>query len=59
MFGQRLNPEDEVGSIGPGWEYYLDRLMAAHRGPDAGHRRRGSDYFPAMQPAYERLVAGG
>lgn len=58
MFGQRLNPGEDVGSIGPGWEYYLDRLVAAHEGWDVTPIV-WDDYFPAMQPAYERLVAGG
>ncbi|GAA1956775.1 SRPBCC domain-containing protein [Microbacterium deminutum] len=58
MFGQRLNPGEDVGSIGPGWEYYLDRLVAAHLGKDVA-AIAWDDYFPAMQPAYERLVAGG
>lgn len=57
-FGQRLGPEDEVGSIGPGWEYYLDRLVAAHAGVDVA-TVSWSDYFPALQPGYERLVAAG
>lgn len=55
-FGQRLNPTEDVGSIGPGWEYYLDRLAAAQRGDDVASIG-WDDYFPAMQPAYERLVA--
>jgi uncharacterized protein YndB with AHSA1/START domain len=55
-FGQRLNPGEDVGSIGPGWEYYLDRLVAAQAGLDAG-TVEWDDYFPALQPAYERLVA--
>lgn len=55
-FGQRLNPGEDVGSIGPGWEYYLDRLVAAHAGLDADEVK-WDDYFPALQPAYERLVA--
>lgn len=58
VFGQRLGPEDEIGSIGPGWEYYLDRLVAVQKGRDASSVAWGS-YFPAMQPAYQRLVAGG
>lgn len=58
VFGQRLNPGEDVGSIGPGWEYYLDRLVAAHKGRDASSVAWGS-YFPAMQPAYQRLVASG
>ncbi|MET0734977.1 MAG: SRPBCC domain-containing protein [Microbacterium sp.] len=57
-FGQRLNPGEDVGSIGPGWEYYLDRLVAAHAGVDADSLE-WDHYFPAMQPDYERLVAGG
>lgn len=58
VFGQRLNPEDEVGSIGPGWEYYLDRLVAVQSGRDAA-TVAWPDYFPALQPAYQRLVAAG
>ena len=55
-FGQRLNPSEDVGSIGPGWEYYLDRLVAAQAGLDPDEVR-WDDYYPALQPAYERLVA--
>src|SRR3954452_16101647 len=58
MFGQRLNPGEDVGSIGPGWEYYLDRLVAVTKGQDADSVA-WDDYFPALQPAYERLVAAG
>jgi uncharacterized protein YndB with AHSA1/START domain len=57
-FGQRLNPGEDVGSIGPGWEYYLDRLVAAQSGADVA-ALSWDDYFPAMQPDYERLVASG
>jgi uncharacterized protein YndB with AHSA1/START domain len=55
-FGQRLNPSEDVGTIGPGWEYYLDRLVAAQAGLDADSVQ-WDDYFPALQPAYEELVA--
>lgn len=55
-FGQRLNPGEDVGSIGPGWEYYLDRLVAAQAGLDADDVQ-WDDYFPALQVPYERLVA--
>ncbi|MFC8680433.1 SRPBCC domain-containing protein [Microbacterium ureisolvens] len=55
-FGQRLNPGEDVGSIGPGWEYYLDRLVAAQAGVDVA-TVNWDDYFPALQPGYERLVA--
>ncbi len=57
-FGQRLGPQDDVGSIGPGWEYYLDRLVAGRDGRDVASIV-WDDYFPALQPYYEELVAGG
>lgn len=57
-FGQRLSPQDDIGSIGPGWEYYLDRLVAAREGRDAASIV-WDDYFPALQPHYEALVAAG
>lgn len=55
-FGQRLNPTEDVGSIGPGWEYYLDRMTAAHEGRDVADIA-WDDYFAALQADYERLVA--
>jgi len=53
-FGQRLNPGEDIGSIGPGWEYYLDRLVAAHEGRDAA-AVVWDDYYPALQGAYLAL----
>lgn len=41
-----LDTEDEVGQVGPGWEYYLDMLVASREGsprPDFG------DHHPAMK----------
>ena len=47
-----LDPTDDIGSYGPGWEYYLDALVAA----------RGDlpipsfdEYYPAMKRYYEAL----
>lgn len=38
-----------VGEIGPGWEYYLDLLVAATEGTE----RPGFDqYYPALREAY-------
>ncbi|WP_067862725.1 SRPBCC family protein [Nocardia shimofusensis] len=45
---------ESVSHTGPGWEYYLDMLVAAHEGtpaPDFG------DYWPAMQEYYTELKA--
>ncbi len=52
-FTQHLDEETPVGSIGAGWEWYLDRLVAAienHEMPDF------NDYWPAMGPHYEEAT---
>ncbi|WP_067537201.1 SRPBCC family protein [Nocardia crassostreae] len=49
-FIHHLEPEADASSVGPGWEYYLDMLVAARTNtphPDF------ADYFPALQPHYE------
>lgn len=48
-----LDEKAEPGSIGPGWEWYLDRFVAAHVG---GPSPEFGDYFPAQQAYYEGLV---
>ena len=54
-FAQHLDATEAVPDAGPGWEYYLDKLVAAHQGdPDPVW----DDYYPAMKPYYESLVAG-
>ncbi|MBD8869873.1 SRPBCC domain-containing protein [Nocardioides donggukensis] len=50
-----LQPDiDPVGaeSIGPGWEFYLDRLVAALGGGDVDAIDFDRDYYPAMQEYY-------
>ena len=42
---EAANPEE----IGPGWEYYLDRLLVAMNG---GAPPDWDDYWPALAPAY-------
>lgn len=42
----------EIGEIGPGWEYYLDLLVAATEGTE---RPGFDDYYPAMREAYLAL----
>ncbi|GAA4238487.1 hypothetical protein GCM10022254_54650 [Actinomadura meridiana] len=52
-FVQHLDSDDQIGEIGPGWEYYLDMLVAAHNGspkPDF------NDYYPAMKPYFTALI---
>lgn len=41
-----------VEAIGPGWEYYLDRLVAAETGGDPSAVDFERDYFPAMAEHY-------
>ncbi|MFI7700773.1 SRPBCC family protein [Nonomuraea sp. NPDC049480] len=53
-FVQHLDTEEGIGEIGPGWEYYLDMLVASRDGsplPDF------DDYYPSMKPYYEQLTA--
>ncbi len=56
FLAHRLTSAREAGSVGPGWEYYLDRMLAARNGtpmPDF------ADYFPSQRPYYERLAMDG
>jgi hypothetical protein len=51
-FAQRLRSLKDDASIGVGWDYYLDRLIAARSGkpmPD------WNDYYPAMLEHYEHI----
>lgn len=50
-FVQHLSAADQegIGEIGPGWEYYLDLLVAATEGTE----RPGFDqYYPALREQY-------
>ena len=51
-FGQKLPNPSDAAQMGPGWDYYLDRLMAAHAGrmmPEWEH------YYPTLARHYEEL----
>ena len=48
-FVHHLDDEAKSEEVGPGWEYYLDRFVAAMNGspmPDF------DDYWPSLAPAY-------
>jgi uncharacterized protein YndB with AHSA1/START domain len=50
---QHLDTTDGIGQVGPGWEYYMDNLVAAREGidlPDFG------SYYPAMQGYFDELA---
>jgi len=49
-FTQHLTDTEGAGEIGPGWEYYLDALVAAR---DGGPAPRFDDYYPAMKKHFE------
>jgi uncharacterized protein YndB with AHSA1/START domain len=53
-FVHHLVSEEAIGEVGPGWEYYLDLLVAAREGKDPVDF---GDYYPAMKPYYEGLRA--
>lgn len=55
-FHQRVADYREAGNMGPGWEYYLDRLVAAQSGSTMPEF---SDYYPSQQPYFERLGLDG
>ncbi|MFF5081261.1 SRPBCC family protein [Actinoplanes sp. NPDC000266] len=49
-FTQRLIDTGNVGEVGPGWEFYLDALVASRDGtpmPDF------NDYYPSMKEHFE------
>jgi uncharacterized protein YndB with AHSA1/START domain len=43
-------------SVGPGWEYYLDRLGVALTGGDVAAIDFDRDYYPAMLPHYRAAL---
>jgi hypothetical protein len=54
-FTQHLDAQTNVGDVGPGWEFYLDNLVASRTGdswPDF------NDYYPAQKAYYLELSAG-
>lgn len=54
VFAQTIKPGDNLGEYGPGWEYYLDRLVAAFSGESFVP---WEEYPPAVQSHYDQLEA--
>lgn len=53
-FTHHLDGKTNVGDVGPGWEYYLDMLVASRTGaatPD------WNDYYPSQKAHYLELAA--
>lgn len=53
LFAQAM--VDAVGDVGPGWEYYLDRLDAVLRDGDVAAVQWDA-YYPAMKDYYSALA---
>jgi uncharacterized protein YndB with AHSA1/START domain len=49
-FTQHLTNTDAVGEVGPGWEYYLDAMVAAR---DEQPLPDFNDYYPAQKSHFE------
>ena len=49
-----LDTVDNVGEVGPGWEYYLDMLTSAREG--TAQPNFFDEYYPAMKAYYAGLV---
>ncbi len=47
-FTQVISDPTILESVGPGWEYYLDRLVAAETGGDPSSIDFERDYYPAL-----------
>ena len=56
LFAQRMSDPEMASSVGPGWEYYLDRLVAAETGGDVADVK-WDDYYPALADDYRALVS--
>ncbi|PZG14258.1 ATPase [Micromonospora craterilacus] len=53
-FVHHLDDVRGIGEVGPGWEYYLDRLVAAR---EDAPMPSFDDYYPAMKAYFEGLRA--
>ena len=49
-FVHHMDDEAKVGEVGPGWEFYLDMLVASR---DGSPRPVFDDYYPAQSGHYE------
>lgn len=47
---------DEVPSVAPGWEWYLDQLIASMSGEPLPSF---DDYYPGQGPYYQRQISSG
>ena len=55
-FAQGVTDTELAESVGPGWDYYLDRLVAAHAGDDVAAIDFDA-YYPAFKEHYRAALA--
>ncbi|TRY17117.1 SRPBCC family protein [Tessaracoccus rhinocerotis] len=55
-FAQSVPDAQLAEGVGPGWQYYLDRLMLAETGADPADIDF-DDYYPALKEHYRELFA--
>lgn len=55
-FSQSVPSAEWAASVGPGWEYYLDRLVAAETGTDVS-AIDFDDYYPAQSDHFRTLFS--
>ena len=53
-FSQSVPNAEMAAGVGPGWEYYLDRLLAAESGSDVA-AIAFDDYYPGQSDHYRAL----
>ncbi|WP_367128061.1 SRPBCC family protein [Saccharothrix sp. HUAS TT1] len=51
-----LETEEGIGEVGPGWEYYLDMLVASRAGAPLP---AFDDYYPSQKAHFEALTTAG
>ena len=54
---QLLDDPSMLENTGPGWDYYLDRLVAAETGGDVAAIDFERDYYPALRDHYLAITA--
>lgn len=55
-FGQVIDDPAMIENTGPGWDYYLDRLVAAETGGDVATIDFDRDYYPSQREHYQAMA---
>lgn len=55
---QDIADAESASFIGPGWDFYLDRLVEAEAGRDPEALNFDPDYYPGLADHYRELLGG-